>query len=81
METEFERDGGVPAPNSIMEGALVAVDAVVGDTAFDGGEGRPPFVLEFDIGTVEVGDTAQVEQALDQAAAMARTGGDSRDWD
>ena len=74
----------IALPATPVEAARAAADriaAVISRTAFDGGEGRPPFVLEFDIGTVEVGDTAQVEQALDQAAAMARTGGDSRDWD
>ena len=43
-------------------------------TAFDGGEGRPPFVLEFDSGTAEVGDPSQVGRTLDLAAQMSRPG-------
>ena len=72
----------IALPATPVEAARAAADriaAVISRTAFDGGEGRPPFVLEFDMGAVEVGDAELVEQALDQAAEMARA--DSRSWD
>ena len=49
--------------------AAERIAAVIGCTAFDAGEGRPPFVVEFDIGVAEVerGETAGM--ALERAAA------------
>jgi two-component system cell cycle response regulator PopA len=49
--------------------AAERISAVIGCTAFDAGEGRPPFVVEFDIGVsqVEPGETAG--RALERAAA------------
>jgi two-component system cell cycle response regulator PopA len=67
----------VALPATPIEAARAAADriaAVISRTAFDGGEGRPPFVLEFDIGTVEVGGGAQVDEALEQASVMAGSG-------
>lgn len=49
------------------------IAAVISRTAFDGGEGRPPFGLEFDIGAVEVQDPSQVDQALERACEMSRS--------
>jgi two-component system cell cycle response regulator PopA len=49
--------------------AAERIAAVIGCTAFDAGEGRPPFVVEFDIGIAEVerGESAAV--ALERAAS------------
>lgn len=65
-------------PEAAARAAADRIAAVISRTAFDGGDGRPPFVLDFDIGTVEVGDPGDVEQALDAAAARARPRAD--DW-
>jgi len=43
--------------------------AVIGCTAFDAGAGRPPFVVEFDIGVAEVEPGESAARALDRAAA------------
>ncbi len=45
------------------------IAAVIACTAFDGGDDKPPFVVEFDIGVaeVELGETAA--KALERAAA------------
>jgi two-component system cell cycle response regulator PopA len=67
----------IALPATPEEAARAAADriaAVISRTAFDGGEGRPPFVLEFDIGTAEVGDPSQVGRTLDLAAQMSRPG-------
>ncbi|MFN3514510.1 MAG: diguanylate cyclase domain-containing protein [Phenylobacterium sp.] len=47
------------------------IAAVIGCTAFEGGEGKPPFVVEFDIGVAEVGRAESVVHALEEAAARA----------
>jgi two-component system cell cycle response regulator PopA len=48
--------------------AAERISAVIGCTAFDAGDGRPPFVVEFEIGVAEVerGESAAV--ALERAA-------------
>lgn len=51
------------------------IAAVIGCTAFDAGEGKTPFVVEFDIGVAEVGAPETVAQALEDAAAGARKAG------
>ena len=48
------------------------IAAVIGCTAFEAGSGRPPFVVDFDIGVAEVGSPDQVGKALEEAAAGAR---------
>jgi two-component system cell cycle response regulator PopA len=47
------------------------IAAVIGCTAFESGEGKPPFVAEFDIGVAEVGPRDGVARALEEAAARA----------
>ncbi|HEX5377902.1 MAG TPA: diguanylate cyclase [Phenylobacterium sp.] len=48
------------------------IAAVIGCTAFEAGDGRAPFVVEFDIGVAEVGAAEGVGKALEQAAARAQ---------
>src|SRR5205807_8800480 len=45
------------------------IAAVIGCTAFEAGDDRAPFVVEFDIGVAEVGAAEGVGKALEQAAA------------
>jgi two-component system cell cycle response regulator PopA len=45
--------------------------AVIACTAFDAGENRPPFVVEFDIGIAEVEGGENAAHALERAAATA----------
>jgi two-component system cell cycle response regulator PopA len=47
------------------------IAAVIGCTAFEAGDGRPPFVVDFDIGVAEV-SLEGVGKALEQAAARAQ---------
>ncbi len=47
------------------------IAAVIGCTAFEAGEGRSPFVVEFDIGVAEVSPTHGVGRALEEAASRA----------
>jgi len=47
------------------------IAAVIGCTAFEAGDGKPPFVVEFDIGVAEVGSPETVGHALEQAASQA----------
>jgi two-component system cell cycle response regulator PopA len=47
------------------------IAAVIACTAFDAGEGRPPFVVEFDIGVAEVDGQENAAKALEQAASKA----------
>lgn len=47
------------------------IAAVIGCTAFEAGDGKPPFVVEFDIGVAEVGSPETVASALEQAASQA----------
>ena len=48
------------------------IAAVIGCTAFEAGDGQPPFVVDFDIGVAEVGSPDQVGKALEEAAAGAQ---------
>ncbi|MEO8113703.1 MAG: diguanylate cyclase [Phenylobacterium sp.] len=56
-------------PNGRAAGERIA--AVIGCTAFDAGDGKPPFVVEFDIGVAEVGSAETAGRALEDAAAKA----------
>ncbi len=44
---------------------------MIGCTAFEAGDGKPPFVVEFDIGVAEVAAAEGVAKALEEAAARA----------
>jgi two-component system cell cycle response regulator PopA len=48
------------------------IAAVIGCTAFEAGDGRPPFVVEFDIGAAEVTTPEGVGRALEIAASQAQ---------
>jgi two-component system cell cycle response regulator PopA len=47
------------------------IAAVIGCTAFEAGDGKPPFVVEFDVGVAQVGAAETVARALEEAAAEA----------
>ena len=47
------------------------IAAVIGCTAFDAGQGLAPFVLEFDIGSAQVGADEHPAAALERAAAAS----------
>ncbi|MFN3522877.1 MAG: diguanylate cyclase domain-containing protein [Phenylobacterium sp.] len=49
------------------------IGAVIGCTAFESGEGKAPFVVEFDIGVAEVASPELAGRALEEAAARALT--------
>ena len=44
---------------------------MIGCTAFEAGDNRPPFVVEFDIGVAEVGRAQGAGRALEEAARRA----------
>lgn len=48
------------------------IAAVIGCTAFEAGEGKPPFVVHFDMGAAEVRSAETIGQALEDAAAQAQ---------
>lgn len=52
------------------------ISAVVGCTAFEAGSGRPPFVVEFDIGVAELIEGEPVAEALTRAAQQIRPSND-----
>jgi two-component system cell cycle response regulator PopA len=59
-------------PATALQSARAAaerISAVIGCTAFDAGEGRPPFVVEFDIGVAELEAGESAGHALERAAA------------
>jgi len=59
-------------PSTRIQAARAAAEriaAVIGCTAFDAGEGRPPFVVEFDIGVAEIEADETPGRALERAAA------------
>lgn len=58
-------------PEDVARTVAERIAAVISRTAFDSGEGRPPFGLEFDIGAVEVQDPSEVEGALQVATEMS----------
>ncbi len=51
--------------------AAERISAVIGCTAFDAGDNRPPFVVEFDIGVAELEPGENAAKALERAAARA----------
>ena len=51
--------------------AAERIAAVIGCTAFEAGEAKPPFVVEFDIGVAEVDTPENAARALEIAAARA----------
>jgi two-component system cell cycle response regulator PopA len=62
----------LPATNAAAgRAAGERIAAVIGCTAFDAGEGKSPFVVEFDIGVAEVGSADTVGRALEAAASEA----------
>jgi len=58
-------------PGAQARAAGERIAAVIACTAFDAGEGRPPFVVEFDIGVAEVDGQENAAKALEQAASKA----------
>ncbi|MGZ3278501.1 MAG: diguanylate cyclase domain-containing protein [Caulobacteraceae bacterium] len=56
-------------PLQSARAAAERISAVIGCTAFDAGEGRPPFVVEFDIGVAQVEPGESAGRALERAAA------------
>ena len=58
-------------PQAAARAAGERIAAVIGCTAFEAGEGKSPFVVDFDIGVAEVGAADGVGKALEQAAARA----------
>ena len=51
--------------------AAERIVAVIGCTAFEAGEGRPPFVVDFEIGVAEAQPGESAARALERAAAKA----------
>ena len=47
------------------------IAAVIGCTAFEAGDGKPPFVVDFDLGVAEVTSAETAGRALENAAAGA----------
>jgi two-component system cell cycle response regulator PopA len=61
-------------PATALAAARAAGDrigAVIACTAFDAGDGKPPFVVEFDVGVAEVAPGETAARALEAAAAEA----------
>ncbi|HEV2531604.1 diguanylate cyclase domain-containing protein [Phenylobacterium sp.] len=58
-------------PMGAARAAGERIAAVIGCTAFEAGDGRPPFVVEFDLGVAEVGPGETAGRALEDAAAEA----------
>jgi two-component system cell cycle response regulator PopA len=58
-------------PAGAARAAGERIAAVIGCTAFEAGEGKPPFVVEFDLGVAEVGPGDTAGRALEEAAAEA----------
>ena len=62
----------LPATNAgAARAAGERIAAVIGCTAFEAGDGKPPFVVEFDLGVAEVGPGETAGRALEEAAAEA----------
>ncbi len=59
-----------PGANGRLAGERIA--AVIGCTAFEAGEGQPPFVVEFDLGVAPVTSAENAGRALEEAAAHAQ---------
>jgi len=62
----------LPATNNAAgRAAAERIAAVIGCTAFDAGDDRPPFVCEFDIGVAQIEAGESAVHALERAAAQA----------
>ncbi|CAN7339280.1 diguanylate cyclase [Phenylobacterium sp. LjRoot219] len=59
-------------PLHAAQAAGERIAAVIGCTAFEAGDGKPPFVVEFDIGAAEVSSPESVGRALEDAATRAQ---------
>jgi two-component system cell cycle response regulator PopA len=60
-----------PIASARMAGERIA--AVIGCTAFEAGDGVPPFVVEFDLGVATVSSAETAGPALEEAAAHAQS--------
>ena len=58
-------------PAAAARAAGERIAAVIGCTAFEAGDNRPPFVVEFDIGVAEVTPAHGAGRALEEAARRA----------
>ena len=58
-------------PAAAARAAGERIAAVIGCTAFEAGDGKPPFVVEFDIGVAEVSPAQGAGRALEEAARKA----------
>lgn len=58
-------------PHAAALAAAARIVAVIGCTAFEAGEGRPPFVVDFEIGVAQVEADESAARALERAAAKA----------
>ncbi len=58
-------------PAAAGRAAAERIAAVIGCTAFDAGDGKPPFVAEFDIGVAQIEPGESAARALERAAARA----------
>ena len=56
--------------NARLAGERIA--AVIGCTAFEAGEGKTPFVVDFDLGVAQVNSAETAGRALEEAAALAQ---------
>ncbi len=62
----------LPSTNAqAARAAAERISAVIGCTAFESGDGRPPFVVEFDIGVAEMAAGESAAKTLERAAAKA----------
>ena len=62
-------------PATSMSNARLAgerIAAVIGCTAFEAGEGKTPFVVDFDLGVAQVTSAETAGRALEEAAALAQ---------
>jgi len=62
-------------PATSMSNARLAgerIAAVIGCTAFEAGEGKSPFVVDFDLGVAQVTSAETAGRALEEAAALAQ---------
>ena len=62
-------------PSTVLANARLAgerIAAVIGCTAFEAGDGNPPFVVEFDLGVAAVPSAETAGRALEEAAAHAQ---------
>jgi len=58
-------------PQSAGRAAAERIAAVIACTAFDAGDGKPPFTVDFDIGVAELEPGENAARALERAASRA----------